>query len=626
MTANLLPTERAPEIDAGITEKDVTDVTGVTASNDAGCSVTSTPDADVTGVTRGEVEDPPFPPPEERPKYVVLDTWVEYQGRRYKPGVWYCTMTKEKRNEPSAPAQIWISSPLHVEAVTHDIHGSEYGRLLRFKPTRGDWRQWAMPMELLAGSGEEMRRELLRQGVEIDPMHRQQLALYLQAKPPRLHMKCATQTGWAGKSFVLPDAVIGPDAARIVFQSAEHGSNEYTTGGHLEGWRNGVAALAAGNPVMLVAISAAFAGPLLKLCHTESGGVHFMGASSTGKTTAIACAASVWGGATYRRSWRTTANGLESAAALFNDSLLCLDEISEADPREVGACVYALGNGTGKQRASRTGAARPVKRWLCSVLSTGERSIESAMMEGGRRAKAGQSVRLLDIPVSRQYGAWDDLHGMTGAGLSDAVKTAAVEHYGHAGRAFLERLAFDRRNFLQALAQLTQAPGFHATEGQHKRAARRLASIGMAGELATEYGITGWDKGAAIRAAMTLFRVWCDSRGHGPSERRQVLDGVREFIDRHGARFSNINGDKEDVRERAGWWREDATGHRLYLFNAAAMREAVEGHDLKPALQYLLEVGALMGCGNREKAKTHRTSEGPRRLYTIDPRHWRRCR
>ena len=104
---------------------------------------------------------------------------------------------------------------------------------------------------------------------------------------------------------------------------------------------------------------------------------------------------------------------MEGAAALFNDCLLALDEISECDPREVGAIIYALGNGTGKQRASRSGSARGVTRWKCLVLSNGERTIATAMQEGGHRAKAGQAVRLLDIPVAQAHGAWDDLHGAT---------------------------------------------------------------------------------------------------------------------------------------------------------------------------------------------------------------------
>jgi hypothetical protein len=49
------------------------------------------------------------------------------------------------------------------------------------------------------------------------------------------------------------------------------------------------------------------------------------------------------------------------------------------------------------------------------------------------------------------------------------------------------------------------------------------------------------------------------------------------------------------------------------------MREAIAGHDLKPALEHLREAGALLDCGDREKSKPHRTSEGMRRLYTVDP-------
>jgi uncharacterized protein (DUF927 family) len=46
----------------------------------------------------------------------------------------------------------------------------------------------------------------------------------------------------------------------------------------------------------VLAISAAFAGPLLNLIDAESGGFHLRGASSIGKTTALVLAGSVWGG------------------------------------------------------------------------------------------------------------------------------------------------------------------------------------------------------------------------------------------------------------------------------------------------------------------------------------------
>jgi len=309
--------------------------------------------------------------------------------------------------------------------VTYDGQENNFGRLLRFRNTIGRWREWSMPMELLRGSGEDMRGELLAMGLEIDPLSKTLLMQYLQERPPKRRVRCALQVGWCGGNFVLPDVVIEASSASVIFQSGERGHDEHTTSGTLEGWMQEIAARAIGNPVLTLALSAAFAGPMLARCNAEGGGIHFVGDSSTGKTTAIEAACSVWGGPTFRRSWRATANGMEGAAALFNDCLLALDEISECDPREVGIIVYALGNGRGKQRASRTGNARGVTRWRCFILSSGERTIATAMAEGGHRTKAGQSVRLLDIPAMRSFGAWDDLHEFaSGPEFSDAEKNS----------------------------------------------------------------------------------------------------------------------------------------------------------------------------------------------------------
>lgn len=193
-----------------------------------------------------------------------------------------------------------------------------------------------MPMELLRGAGDDLRGELLSMGVEIDPAAKNLLANYLQAKPPKRQMRCALQVGWCDDSFVLPDAVIGLRASGVIFQTGERNHDEHTQAGTLAGWQSEIAARAVGNPLLVLALSTSFAGPLLAKCNAEGGGIHFVGNSSTGKSTAVDAACATWGGDNFKRSWRATANGMEGAAALFNDCLLALDEISEYDPREVG--------------------------------------------------------------------------------------------------------------------------------------------------------------------------------------------------------------------------------------------------------------------------------------------------
>ena len=76
---------------------------------------------------------------------------------------------------------------------------------------------------------------------------------------------------------------------------------------------------------------------------------------------------------------------MEGAAALFNDCLLALDEISECDPREVGAIVYALGEGGRKlpQEKIREGMlAAAAIGYLCKHNAT----LSGA--EGGCQAEA----------------------------------------------------------------------------------------------------------------------------------------------------------------------------------------------------------------------------------------------
>ena len=595
----------------------VSSVAAVTSSKSEGLSATANDTVKEAGVTDA-TEDAWAT--EQRPCFKVLEFDEVIAERPRKAGVWWLGM--KSRSGTTFPVESWVSSPIYVDAITHDAQENNFGRLLRFRNSLGHWRSWAMPMEMLRGTGEELRGELLNMGVHLSQASNMLLGGYLLWGTPGKQIRCATQVGWCGDSFVLPDTVIGANASSVIFQSGERGQEEHTQAGNLEGWKELVSARAVGNPLLVLAISAAFAGPLLQKCNAESGGLHFVGDSSTGKTTAIEAACSVWGGRNFRRSWRATSNGMEGVAALFNDCLLALDEISECDPREVGAIVYALGNGRGKQRASRTGSARSITRWLCSVLSSGERTIATTMADGGYRIKAGQAVRLLDVPAIRIHGAWDDLHGFSnGAEFSDAIRNAVVGHHGVAGRAFLEKLTRDAQNFSVRLEQIKTIPAFFEEpgQGQDKRVAARFALIGMAGEIATEYGLTDWPTGEALAAAVEALRAWHSMRGgSGNDEKRKIPEQVLAFLERHGdSRFSKTAREHGEMptRDRAGWW-EDNGNKRIYYFTADGMREATKGHDFGRALDVLQEMGALTSK-NGERAQPKRINGRMVRVYAV---------
>jgi len=583
-------------------------VLGVETSNGAGLSGTPAKTADVLGV----------PGEKERPCFKTFDSEVALDKSTLKPGVYYFGK-KETKEKIVILTQQWICTPLHIDAVTFDSRDNNFGRLLRFKTTTGKWRTWAMPMDLLSGSGEGLRGELLAMGVSIDPNSHRLLGQYLQDKTPKESMRCALQVGWCGDSFVLPDVVIGEQSSKVIFQSGERGHEEFTCGGTLEGWQSEISSLATGNPTLTNALSTSFVGAILKKCNAESGGIHYSGESSTGKSTLLKAACSTWGGASYSRSWRATANGMEAVASLFNDGLLALDEISEANPKEIGAIIYCLGNGTGKQRASRTGNARGVTRWRCMIMSSGERSIETAMQEVGHRVMAGQSMRLLDIPMTGRFGAWDDLHHFSsGAAFSDAIRQSATTHYGHAGRAFLEKLTRDNRDFGECLERFRALPEFSIDdgEGQDKRAASRFALLAFAGTLATEYGITGWAEDAAIKAAEKGLKAWQSLHGKGNSEKKDTMNQLAGFIEMHGdSRFSNADTPDTMRINRAGYWRGEGE-ERVYLFNTAGLHDALRGFNFKQALDFLQSEGVIPpSSGVKSKSLTLCGQKG--RFYSV---------
>jgi putative DNA primase/helicase len=562
----------------------------------------------------------------EKAKEPRRPTFACYQVRtRYGwPGLYHHGQ-RQKGNNPPEPYDLWICSPIECVAATHDERGDNHGLLLRFKPPYGKWRQWSMPLRLLKGYGEEMRGELLDMGVRINPDGFRLLHRWASQCRPNEVVIAATRVGWHqledGRAFVMPHRTIaqGVLAHRITFQSEYASHDEYATAGSLESWNQHIGRLCIGNPLMVLAVSTALVGPLLHLTHQQTAGIHLVGDSSKGKTTLLEVGASVWGDTNFKRTWRATGNGLEGIAAALSDTLLVLDEIGEADGREIGSIIYALGNGIGKSRASRHGSARQPHRWRVPVLSSGERTLAAHMHEAGKRPFAGQSVRLLDIQAKGRHGVFDHLHHLAdGRAFADHLKGEVTRHHGHLGPGFIERLVSEERDLAAEVDSFAQEEGFASSRPLQGRAAKALALIGLAGELATEYGLVGWEKGEAKTAAIEAFKAWTSDQGGVKSEHEQILANVAGFIERHGdARFSELHGGaNHTVHNRAGWWRDDAEG-RAYLFNKEGLKEALGGFELKRGTEALEVAGWIIEREGNARSVRVRIIGTRHRVYVI---------
>lgn len=577
-----------------------------------------------------------FPTEQERPCWRVYDQSVKRAGRKYDPGV-YRHDVKAKDGDTQL-IDVWICDPLYVDAQTRDNTSSAWGRLLRWYDEDGQMHKWAMPMSLLEGDGADMRRELAHQGLKIAPgrQARELLENYIKTQHTKDRARCVDRLGWHGGVYVTPSEVIGQSNDMVVFQNAGQLDPALAVSGTVEQWRNSVGKLAAGNSRLVFVLSAAFAGPLVDLAGEDSGGFHLRGASSSGKSTALKAAASVWGKPEiYVRLWRATANGLEGIAAMHNDGLLILDELSQIEGREAGQCAYMLANGQGKARASRTGMARQAAHWRLMLLSSGEVSLAALMAEAGKKANAGQEIRLADIEADAGagLGLFNTLHDYDKPGaLAQGVKDAASLHYGAVGVEWLRKIVAHRAKLPDVVNDeikkfVTEVAPKDAA-GQVGRVARRFGLVAVAGELATHYGLTGWDEGEAYAAACTCFAAWLEGfGGTGNREERTMLSQVRAFFEMHGAsRFESMTaGDEQRVINRAGFFRDKTNDPREFLVLPGAFKnELCKGLDSKAVEKLLRDKGWIdLGGDGRVTQKLRLPGiSSTTRVYVFNGKMW----
>lgn len=564
----------------------------------------------------------------------------EASGRRFEltdKGVLYYEPDKAPR---------WVCSWLNVPARVRNPAGGGWGKLVEFADPDRKPKRRVLPDALLSGDGTELERIMRDEGLHIAPSGKALLRQYLIEAAPKARARVTNRIGWhdagpEGAVYVLPDApAIGRAGEEWLCESEGGAASTFAQRGTLKGWQEEIAACCVGNSRLAFSVSVAFAAPLLYLTGGEGGGFHFRSSSSDGKTTALRVAASVCGGHDYMRRWRATDNAIEAIALQHCDAPLLLDEIAQTDPKAAGEIAYMLANGSGKIRAGRTGAAREVVQWRVLFLSAGEIGLAEHMSEGGKIMRAGQSLRMAEIPADAGagLGIFENLHGHAGgAAFAKALADACRRNFGGVFLAYLGELVKRQHEIadtvVAALKVFEAACLTSDAHGQARRAADRFALVGAAGELATSWGLTGWPQGEAMQAARRCYEGWLSARGgSGDHESGSMLAQVRRFLEAHGeARFVDWNrpATKDDhaprVMNRCGYRRYDEVdGPHWYVFPESFKAEICKGHDPK-AVAALLHQRGYLDVQTAQKGRScyvarHRLpGEGQRWVYHILP-------
>lgn len=496
--------------------------------------------------------------------------------------------------------QIKICSPLRVTAISCDADGGKFGRLLEWEDSNGINHQWAMPMTVLAGSGQELREVLLENGlhfISVNGSARGYLMEYISTCRPVRKVTCVNKTGWHGSVYVLQDEVIGTGAESVILQSAYSSKNDFRTAGTTAEWIEQIGRYCVGNSRLTFCVSLALAAPLLHLIGAGGGGYHLKGESTDGKTTTMKVAASLCGSPDFWKTWRATGNALEGIALRRNDAALMLDEISEVDGKEASRIAYMLGNGQGKARGRVDGSVRDPVTWAMLYMSTGEISImEHAAEAGEKRTGAGVGVRMVQIPSDTGvHGAFETLHGFgSGKDFAEHLEQASKQYHGSPFRDWIRYLAshlVDVTHHAKTLKKEYERALLPADSGkQVGRIVDRFALLAVAGELATHAGITGWPEGEAYRAAKACLDAWLKDRGHAANqEEADALERIRRFVTANQyTRFADWDDDKNRPANMVGY------------------RRVIKGNNTNDAVTtfYVLPSGWKEICGTSDQKKT----------------------
>jgi hypothetical protein len=389
----------------------------------------------------------------------------------------------------------------------------------------------------LVAKNDTLKQHLLDAGLNFNPAHFFALTVYILVNKTDTNVSMIYRLGWNAdlSCYNLPSK----EGLQTFYRNREETrqlnvlefkmkQNEVRQQkGELKEWQDHIARLAENNSNLCFAIYTAFTPIFLTPLNRDGTILHFFGESSKGKSVMLGVAGSVWGN--YGKGyipWNGTANGIENLALQKNDSLLCLDELTNLKTREVIEQVaYLIINGQSKNRADSRGIGfgnRTAKTWNTMVLSSGEPSFAAHIANLSGEIKGGQTVRFIDIPavISAEYGVFEDLHEFkeNPKQLAEFLRDACFQYKGTPINAFLDYI-FIENNFDSILKEIevlkTEWLGFNLpanAASQVGRVAEVLSSIAAAGVIAMKSAVLpkkyGFTKTAVFEDVAKIFRRW----------------------------------------------------------------------------------------------------------------------
>ena len=408
----------------------------------------------------------------------------------------------------------------------------------------------------------------------------------------------ASRMGWHRGAFLAGVDVVGESTWPLVFGADPGGAQlaaAYRQRGTWDGWREAVEEVR-GYPLVMLALYASLAAPLVGLLDLDGFIVDFSAKTSRGKTTALIAAASAWGDpkpGELVRTWAATRASIEALAAVSCHLPVILDEsthLAKLRDNPAEDTIYMLANGQSKGRATLTGM-RAARWWRTVTISSGETRLTDYATQEGTRARV---LCLTGAPL-----------GKRGAERSERLVSLLSSHHGHAGRkwvALLQRegVATVRARYDSILADMSDPANLP------NHLARRLAKHAAA--LATVASYLHGEMGLAMPDPDPLAELWRQVCADSP-EQDAAAAAMRTVWTETLSRASSFYGFEGEGRlsPSGGWlgaW-EGGDGWVALTWYRDRIEEALRrgGHEPNAMLRQWRERGWLVTHGDTVTAQ-----------------------
>lgn len=369
----------------------------------------------------------------------------------------YKMIEKGKGDDKQTVPKLITSTPPLITKQFKDIESSNISYELSY---RKDNQTSNIPVQALDIADTKNIINLSSKGLDVDTINRLEVVNFISMFKRINYLKTektVSRLGHVKGHFIHP--LIESDVELIIHEEGyKNLANSFKTKGTLKDYADTVFNEVKNSPMAMMFMYASLGSILLHDFKVESFILDMASKTSTGKTTALKVAGSVWGTNDLVSEWNTTKVNVERKASLMNSFPLIYDDTRKAPVYQLADIIYQFSGGRSKGRGN-IHSIDVEKTWQNILISTGETSI---VEYGDEKAGIGARVITLqdepfthDVSFSNIYDGIASNHGHLGLAFINQYQSKKKAYYevfrGH------EKLFIDKANGNEIMGRLGRA-------------------------------------------------------------------------------------------------------------------------------------------------------------------------